>query len=63
MDTRESKDERGTKDHLGKDCRKRKRLGRVEELECGQGGGTRRGGGGGWADNVTALCASWRNER
>ena len=44
-DTRESKDERGTKDHLGKDCRKRKRLGRVEELECGQGGGTRRGGG------------------
>ena len=46
MDTRESKDERGTKDHLGKDCRKRKRLGRVEELECGQGGGTRRGGGG-----------------
>ena len=63
VDTRESKDERGTKDHLGKDCRKRKRLGRVEELECGQGGGTRRGGGGGWADNVTALCASWRNER
>ena len=46
-DTRESKDERGTKDHLGKDCRKRKRLGRVEELECGQGGGTRRGKGGG----------------
>ena len=61
-DTRESKDERGTKDHLGKDCRKRKRLSRVEELECGQGGGTRRGGGG-WADDVTALCASWRNER
>ena len=24
-DTRESKDERGTKDHLGKDCRKRER--------------------------------------
>ena len=63
VDTRESKDERGTKDHLGKDCRKRKRLGRVEELECGQCGGTRREGGGGWADNVTALCASWRNER
>ena len=25
VDTRESKDERGTKDHLGKDCRKRER--------------------------------------
>ena len=24
---------------------------------------TRRGGGGGWADNVMALCALWRNER
>ena len=23
----------------------------------------KRGGGGGWADNVMALCALWRNER
>ena len=30
---------RETKDHLGKDCQKRERQGRVEELECGQDGG------------------------
>ena len=23
----------------------------------------KKGGGGGWADNVMALCALWRNER
>ena len=27
--------------------------GRVQELECGQGGGTRQGG---WVDNGTVLC-------
>ena len=30
---------RETKDHFGKDCQKRERQGRVEELECGQDGG------------------------
>ena len=43
----------GAKDHLEKDCRKRKRQGEVEEMECGLGSGTRQGG---WADHVTALC-------
>ena len=40
VDTRRSKGKRETKDHLEKDCRKRERQGGVEELECGQGGGT-----------------------
>ena len=39
-DTRWLKGERETKDHLKKDCLKRERQGGVEELECGQGGGT-----------------------
>ena len=30
---------------------------RVEELECGQGVGTRQGG---WVDNGTVLCAYFR---
>ena len=38
---------------MEKDCRKRKRQGEVEEMECGLGSGTRQGG---WADHVTALC-------
>ena len=40
VDTRRLKGERETKDHLKKDCLKRERQGGVEELECGQGGGT-----------------------
>ena len=33
--------------------------GRVQELECGQGGGMRQGG---WVDNGTVLCAYWPND-
>ena len=35
MDTRRSKSERETKDHLEKDCRKREKRGGMEELRCG----------------------------
>ena len=35
MDTRRSKGERETKDHLEKDCRKREKQGGMEELRCG----------------------------
>ena len=39
VDTRRWRGRRETKDHLGKDCQKRQRQSRVEELECGQDGG------------------------
>ena len=35
MDTRRSKGERETKDHLEKDCRKREKRGGMKELRCG----------------------------
>ena len=41
MDAGESKGERETKDHLGKDCREGERQSRVEEMECGQGSGAK----------------------
>ena len=37
-----------------------KRQADMEELDCGWGGGTQQGG---WADNMTALCTYWPNER
>ena len=40
MDHGRTKGERETKDHLKKDCGEGPRQGRVEELECSQGGGT-----------------------
>ena len=60
VDTRRLKGERETKDHLKKDCLKRGRQGGVEELECDQ---RRWHATEGRAENVTALCAYWRNGR
>ena len=39
VDTRRSEGEKETEHHLVKDCRKKEKHGRVEELECGKGGG------------------------
>ena len=39
VDSRRTKSERETKDHLEKNCREREKQGRVEELECSQGSG------------------------
>ena len=57
MDTRWSKGESESKDHLEKDCRKRERQGGVEELKCGQGSGTQRGGLVGQCDSLMCLPA------
>ena len=54
MDTRRSKGERETKDHLEKDYGKREKHGWVEELECDKAATWNREC---WADNVTALYA------
>ncbi|RMX48599.1 hypothetical protein pdam_00017129 [Pocillopora damicornis] len=56
--TRISKGEKQTKDSKRKS--KGKRQGDMEELDCGWGGDTQQGG---WADNMTALCTYWPNER
>lgn len=40
VDYRRTKGERETKDHLKKDCGEGAKQGRVEALECSQGGGT-----------------------
>lgn len=56
--TRRSKPEKGereTKDHVEKDCRKRERQGRMEELHCCHGGGTPQGGLGGQRDGLMCL--------
>ena len=53
-----SKGEKETKDSKRKS--KGKRQGDMEELDCGWGGDTQQGG---WADNMTALCTYWPNER
>ena len=58
VDTRMSKGEKETKDSKRKS--KGKRQGDMEELDCGWGGDTQQGG---WADNMTALCTYWPNER
>ena len=47
VDSRRSKGEKETKDHLERDFHKRERQGRVEELRCGQGGNRQQGGLGG----------------
>ena len=39
MDSRGTKSERETKDHLEKNFWERKKQGRVDELECSQGSG------------------------
>ena len=57
VDSRRSKGERETKDHLERDFRKRERQGRVEELRCGQGGNRQQGGLGGQCDGLMHLLA------
>ena len=43
MDTRRTKGERETKDHLEEDCGEGQKQGRVEEFECSQVGSTGQG--------------------
>lgn len=57
VDSRRSKGERETKDHLERDFCKRERQGRVEELRCGQGGNRQQGGLGGQCDGLMHLLA------
>ncbi|KAJ7388248.1 hypothetical protein OS493_038962, partial [Desmophyllum pertusum] len=61
VDTRELKAERETEDDLEKDRRERVEHGRVDELECGQSGGTEQGGLVRQRDSLLCLLVRERN--